>query len=133
MIGRSLVVAAAVVIVGSQLPVQHIRERLATSSRALLGEPEQSPSLRLRRWTVRSDAKGQEWLTINLGNYGHAPVAVRALSVTDGTTWSPIGCDLNPAAVLTWSIPVRQEPAFFLLDTSEGRVRFDLMPERQAR
>src|SRR5881227_595898 len=106
MIARSLVVAAAVVIVGSQLPVQPIRARLASTSRALLGESE---NLRLRRWTLRGDAKGQQWLTINLGNYGHAPVAIRSLSVTDGSTWSPIGVDLNAAAVLTWSVPVHQE------------------------
>ena len=133
MIGRSLVVAAAVVIVGSQLPVQQIRDRLASTSRVLLGEPQQSPSLRLRRWNVRAEAHGQEWLTINVGNYGHAPVAIRSLSLTDGTTWTPIGCDLNAAAAFTWSVPVPQEPAFFLLDTSEGRFRFDLMPERQTR
>jgi len=133
MIGRSLVVAAAVVIVGSQLPVQNIRQRLAACSRALLGETEQTSSLRLRRWAVRSDATRQEWLTINVGNYGHAAATIRSLSVTDGTSWSSVGCDLNAGAVLTWSVPVRQEPAFFWLDTSEGRFRFDLMPDRQSR
>jgi hypothetical protein len=89
-------------------------------------QQEQQSSLRVRRWSFRTDRAGKSWLALDIANYGDRGVNVAGVSAT-GWLYSSIGQDIAAGGVLNVTVPVDQEPAFVWIATSEGRFRFDLL------
>lgn len=92
---------------------------------------QQSPqsSLRLRRWHMHREHSGRWLLQVDIGNYGDRSVNIGGIAAGDGA-FTIVGQDIQPGRVLNWAMVIDQEPAYITLDTSDGKFRFDLIPNR---
>lgn len=101
-----------------------------TPTTANAQDQQRQSSLRLRRWVIRPQRQGRPVLTINLGNYGERIVRVGGISVGNDRWFVGVDATLQPGGVADLVVTVEKEPAYVTLNTSEGRFRFDLIPDR---
>jgi hypothetical protein len=99
-------------------------------SSAAAERQDQESSLRLRRWSIRTDDHGRKVLKVSIGNYGSRPVNIKGMCATSDGIFYGVYRDIDAGKVLDWAIAVKDEPAFVTVDTSEGQVRMELLPEK---
>ena len=119
------------VVLGVDPPAATKRSDLEAGTKAALivdRRPQhQSSQLLLRRWSYHSDM-----LMIKLANHGDHAIHINAISILTGRgiiEWFLIERNVEPGSIITHWHAVREEPACFDLRTSDGELRFDLIPD----
>jgi len=105
----------------------HLANAPAAHTNAPISQ-QQTPALRLRRWELRWDQRGNGILMIQLANHGNQSIHINKASIQPGR-WGYVAQYVRPSSTLEHYIAVDREPVYVDLETSQGVLRFDLIPD----
>jgi len=105
---------------------KRLRETSEIKSTRLADAP--ATNLRLRRWHFTWNGPNRGTLTLEFGNYGDKSIHLNKIGLRG--RWTLIGQFISAGHTLTYRIVVDHEPIRIDMDTSDGPLRFDLIPDR---